>query len=191
MYISLMDKGQKSTFSNRKSKMMYSINLSLQGWEAGGYRAYGRKVDFLPEHPSRQASIEVSPPLSPALILGKSPVLPPGWTVALPKLNTEQDGQVGSKGKKSNFIPLSPSLFLGWPGGFSNIWEAGTSVNSDFSSWKANVSKFHWETVSKERDKRWLWTLGGLHLICFQILDNWDLLWGPGKGRCNMIEPHW
>jgi hypothetical protein len=48
------------------------------------------------------------------------------------------------KREKSNFIPLSPSLLLGRPDGFSfKIWEAGTSVNSDFNSWKANVSKFH------------------------------------------------
>uniref|UniRef100_A0A8D2KNI1 Uncharacterized protein n=1 Tax=Urocitellus parryii TaxID=9999 RepID=A0A8D2KNI1_UROPR len=29
------------------------------------------------------------------------------------------------------------------PKGLSKIWEAGTLVNSDLSSWKARVSRFH------------------------------------------------
>lgn len=47
MYFSLMDKGQKNTFSNRNAKMMHGIYLPRQGWEVGGYRACGGKVDFL------------------------------------------------------------------------------------------------------------------------------------------------
>ena len=58
---------------------------------------------------------------------------------------------MGTKENTFNFIPVSPSSLPGWPGGlFFKIREAGTSVSSDFSSWKSRVSKFHLETMLKE-----------------------------------------
>lgn len=56
------------------------------------------------------------------------------------------------KGRTSEFIPVSLSSPSERTGGWLSfrIREAGTSVSSDFSSWKANVSKFHWEAVKRD-----------------------------------------
>lgn len=70
-----------------------------------------------------------------------------------PTLSTELD-HVGTEEEKLHSIPVPPSSFLGWPDGLSfKIWEAGTSVNSDFSSWKSTFSEFHLATILKERGK--------------------------------------
>uniref|UniRef100_A0A8I6A2M4 Uncharacterized protein n=1 Tax=Rattus norvegicus TaxID=10116 RepID=A0A8I6A2M4_RAT len=59
----------------------------------------------------------------------------------LPSMGVDQD----SPGKAYLMVPPPPppSPADAADINFFKIWEAGTSVSSDFSSWKANVSKFH------------------------------------------------
>lgn len=67
-------------------------------------------------------------------------------------LDTDED-HVGTEENTLSFIPVSLPALPGRPGGLVfRIREAGTSVNSDFSSWKCKSSGFHLETIFKERD---------------------------------------